>query len=67
MSDGRWQVDQMPAASDSGDMRVAIARLEAKLDVALAQHGAAIEEHTRNIADLYASVRRIQDRPIATP
>ena len=53
--------------ADTGDLRIAIARLEAKLDVALAQHGAAIEEHTRAITELQASVRRIQDRPIATP
>jgi ferric-dicitrate binding protein FerR (iron transport regulator) len=59
-------VDDVPRAG-SYDLRIDIARLEAKLDVALAQHGATLDEHTRAITELQASVRRIQDRPIATP
>ena len=45
--------EDSPATSgDAADIRVTLARFEAKLDVALAHHSAKIEEHTRDIADL---------------
>lgn len=42
-------------------------RLEAKLDVALAQHGARLDEHAKDIREIATRVERIEDRPIATP
>ena len=40
------------AADDRAEIRVQLARFEAKLDVAIAQHGAKLDEHDRAIADL---------------
>jgi hypothetical protein len=42
-------------------------RLEAKLDVALAQHGARLDEHAKDIREIATRIERIEDRPIATP
>ena len=40
----------------------ALARVEAKLDVAIAQHGARLDEHTREIIELKAGHRRHDER-----
>lgn len=48
-------------------IQVMFARLEAKLDVALAQHGAKLEQHGQEIAELRATVRKVEDRPVASP
>lgn len=45
---------------------VTLARLEAKVDVALAQHGAKIEQHGSEIGELRQRVARVEDRPIAS-
>ena len=37
---------------NAGEVRVAFARMEAKLDVALAQHGAKLEQHGSEIGSL---------------
>lgn len=55
-----------PAANES-DIRVMLARFEAKLDVALAQHGAKIEQHGQEIGELRSRVSRMEDLPRATP
>lgn len=44
---------------------VAFARLEAKVDVALAQHGARIEAHASDIADHERRIRSVEARPLA--
>lgn len=61
-------VSETPAHGEPSpaDVRIWFARLEAKLDVALAQHGAKIEEHGRQIGELQAHVSRLDDRPVAT-
>lgn len=38
--------------TDQTEIRVTLARFEAKLDVALAQHGAKLDAHDREIANL---------------
>lgn len=45
---------------------VTLARLEAKVDVALAQHGAKIEQHGSELGELRQRVSRVEDRPIAS-
>lgn len=42
-------------------------RLEAKLDVALAQHGARLDEHTRDLSEIATRIDKIEDRPTVTP
>lgn len=42
-------------------------RLEAKLDVAIAQHGAAIEGHARRLNDVEQEVRKMQEDPRVDP
>ena len=46
---------------------VMLARLESKIDVALAQHGAELKGNTEKIARLEATVDKIEDRPVASP
>lgn len=41
---------------------VALARVEAKLDVAIAQHGAQLVEHTRRIGAIEGIVERVVER-----
>lgn len=43
-----------------------LARLEAKVDVALAQHGAKIDAHASELGELRQRVQRVEDRPIAS-
>lgn len=50
----------------TGSLDVTLARLEAKVDVALAQHGAKIEQHGSELGELRQRVARIEDRPIAS-
>jgi len=49
------------------EIQVMFARLEAKLDVALAQHGAKIEQHGQEISELRTLLRKMEDRPVAQP
>lgn len=56
--------DEVP---DDVEIRVMLARFEAKLDVALAQHGAKLEQHGQQIGEALTRISRIEDRPIATP
>lgn len=42
-------------------------RLEAKLDVALAQHRAELDAHGRRLTDVESDVRRIEDDPRVSP
>lgn len=48
------------------ELRVTMARLEGKLDVALAQHGAKLEQHSKELVDLRRDVSRIEDAPAPT-
>lgn len=48
-------------------VQVGFARLEAKLDVALAQHGAKLDEHGRRIADTEERLRAVEARPVVSP
>lgn len=48
-------------------VQVFAARIEAKLDVALAQHGAKLDEHGRRLADVEIRVRAIESRPRVEP
>lgn len=42
-------------------------RLEAKLDVAIAQHGARLDEHQRDLTEFRTRLDKIEDRPMVTP
>jgi hypothetical protein len=42
-------------------------RLEAKLDVALAQHGARLDEQAKDIREISVRLDKVEDRPVATP
>lgn len=52
---------------DDVDIRIMLARFEAKLDVALAQHGAKLEQHGQEISELRTRVGKMEDLPRATP
>lgn len=56
--------DQLPPEAA---VQIWFARVEAKLDVALAQHGAKLDEHSRRIADVEQIQRRAEERPTANP
>ena len=49
--------DGMPPHSRL-QVAVAMARMEAKLDVAIAQHSAKLDEHSRDIVDLRGTTER---------
>lgn len=49
------------------DLRLVIARMEAKLDVALAQHGARLESHGRTLQDHEARLRAVEGNRGADP
>jgi hypothetical protein len=54
-----------PANSTEGrDVLISLARLEAKLDVALAQHGAKLDQLTRCTEDHEDRLRKVEDRPV---
>lgn len=49
------------------EIRVMLARFEAKLDVALAQHGAKLEQHGQEIGEIRARVVKMEDAEKASP
>ncbi len=51
-----------PAPARRTDVVVAMARMEAKLDVALAQYQARLDEHGRSIAENKAAIARVETR-----
>lgn len=61
----------MPAdtstAASSLELAVIAARLEAKLDVALAQHGAKLEHHGMEIGQLRGDLQLLAARRVADP
>ncbi|MGL4257027.1 MAG: hypothetical protein ACRCSL_11890 [Microbacterium sp.] len=62
--------EDLPPPRTRVDVAVALARMEAKLDVAIAQHQLRLDEHGRRIADLERSEpdkqRRLADVERAT-
>lgn len=52
---------------DTGEVRVTLARLEGKLDAALAGQAAKVDEHARRLADLEPRVRLIEQTPTVSP
>lgn len=52
---------------DTDSVPVTLARLEGKVDVALAQHGAAIASHEREIADHETRIRAVEAKPTVSP
>jgi type II secretory pathway component PulL len=57
------QVTQ-PAASESPAWAI---RLEAKVDVALAQHGARLDNHSADLADHEQRLREVEQRKTVSP
>jgi hypothetical protein len=57
------------AVNDAFDVRtvVSMARLEAKLDVAIAHQGATIATHDVQIGDHESRLREVERRPAVTP
>ena len=53
----------MPEDSDTRVTTMLI-RLEAKLDVALAQHGAKLETHGQELVDHETRIRAVEGRPV---
>lgn len=49
------------------EVQLFLARLEAKLDVALAQHGAKLDEHSRDLADHEQRLRVQEAKPTVSP
>jgi hypothetical protein len=58
-----------PPVSGEADteIRVMFARFEAKLDVAIAQHGAKLEQHSADIGQLRERVKHVEDLPRVSP
>lgn len=56
-----------PDNPESSSVPVMFARLEAKLDVALAQQGAAIDDHDKAIDDHETRLRLVEARPTVSP
>jgi hypothetical protein len=54
-----------PAVTDSSPSWAI--RLEAKVDVALAQHGARLDNHTADLADHEARLREVEQRKTVSP
>lgn len=54
-----------PVTSPDTETRVVLARLEAKVDVAIAHQGAKIDAHDRDIADLRDDRKATDDRLLA--
>lgn len=49
------------------DLLIALTRLEAKVDVVLAQHGADLRAHGQDLADHEARLRVIEQKPTVSP
>ncbi|WIC90172.1 membrane protein [Arthrobacter phage VroomVroom] len=57
-----------PSGTDNGAaLLVGLTRLEAKVDVALAQHGADIQNHKTSITDHEARLRVLEAKPTVSP
>ena len=59
------QVTQPVQATDSSPTWAI--RLEAKVDVALAQHGARLDNHTADLADHETRIREVEQRKTVSP
>lgn len=60
------QVNATAGSYDDVRTLVGMARLEAKLDVAIAQHGARIETHEGQIDDHEVRLRTVEAKPVVT-
>lgn len=49
------------------DLLIALTRLEAKVDVVLAQHGADLRAHGQDLADHEARLRTLEATPTVSP
>lgn len=56
-----------PVDDDSTSVPVTLLRLEAKVDVALAQQGAAIANQATTIADHETRIRTVEAKPTVSP
>ena len=52
---------------ESRDLLIAFTRMEAKVDIALAQHGAKLDEIVKDVTDHETRVRVIEGRSTVTP
>ena len=59
----------VPPPDDGGSVSVlvAIARLEGKVDAALAQQAARVDEHSRRLEDTEGRLRLLESTPTVTP
>ncbi|URQ05010.1 membrane protein [Arthrobacter phage Iter] len=57
---------QTPTKAET-DLLIAFTRLEGKVDVALAQHGADIAVHGKEIQDHEARIRALESTPTVSP
>jgi hypothetical protein len=58
--------DPTPSKTET-DLLIAFTRLEGKVDVALAQHGADIAVHGREIKDHETRLRALENTPTVSP
>ncbi|WGH21371.1 membrane protein [Arthrobacter phage Emotion] len=56
-----------PGGDNTAALLVGLTRLEAKVDVALAQHGADIQNHKSAINDHEARIRVLEAKPSVSP
>ncbi|TDC33468.1 hypothetical protein, partial [Micromonospora sp. KC213] len=56
-----------PPPDGTASMLIILARLEGKLDVVAAQHGAKLDEHSRRLADVEFRLRAEEARPATAP
>ncbi|WGH21095.1 membrane protein [Arthrobacter phage Cassia] len=61
------EVDPHTPTKAETDLLIAFTRLEGKVDVALAQHGADIAVHGKEIQDHEARLRTLESTPTVSP
>lgn len=60
-------VTAMPSAMPMVSVDVLLARIEAKVDVALERHGARLDEHSRALTDHETRLRTVESRRTVAP
>lgn len=67
MEEATMSRPELTPASSEAALLVALTRMEAKVDVALAQHGADIQSHAKDIGDHEDRIRRLESKPTVSP
>ena len=61
------QIPTVAVTTTDAGVAVTLARMEAKIDVVLAQHEAKIEQHSDNLQDHEERLRALEAKPTVSP